>query len=225
MEAGAKGYHQNLWLFTEGDEDYVTEVGTMNLFAAMINQNGEKELVTAPLDGTILPGVTRDSILSLARERLVAKGWKVSERRFTMREVKSAADEGRLIDVFGAGTAAVVSPVRHIGWNGEDIDCGLKEGSEAGEIAQKMKDWIEAIQYGEEEHPWRFVSGDTSPSKVSANPSFTVLKYFDFVGAYLSVCIEHGTKVGGKALLGLKVASVQRKRKLPIRRYRSSMSC
>jgi branched-chain amino acid aminotransferase len=62
--AAKKGYSQILWLF--GDQ--VTEVGTMNIFFFWINKQGKKELVTAPLDGTILPGVTRDSILSLARD-------------------------------------------------------------------------------------------------------------------------------------------------------------
>lgn len=157
MEAGAKGFHQNLWLFKEGDEEYVTEVGTMNLFAAMKTRDGQKELVTAPLDGTILEGVTRDSVLDLARERLAPDGWQVNERRFTMREVKEASDEGRLLEVFGAGTAAVVSPVRNISWMGELINCGLPDGKEAGDLARQMKAWIEGIQYGDEEHPWRYV--------------------------------------------------------------------
>jgi len=56
--------------------------------------------------------------------------------------------------VFGAGTAAIVSPVRKIGWKGRTIQCGLKEDEEAGEIATRMKDWIEGIQYGDEEHEW-----------------------------------------------------------------------
>lgn len=154
MEAASRGFHQNLWLFAEGGEEYVTEVGTMNLFCAMKNKNGEKELVTAPLDGTILEGVTRDSILSLARERLAPEGWKISERKFTIKEVAEAADDGRLLECFGAGTAAVVSPVRNISWNGRNIDCGLPQGEEAGELAQKMKGWIEGIQYGDEEHEW-----------------------------------------------------------------------
>jgi len=154
MDAATRGFHQNLWLFAEEGEEYVTEVGTMNLFCAMQNKQGEKELVTAPLDGTILEGVTRDSVLELARERLSGEGWKVSERKYTMREVKEAADDGRLLEVFGAGTAAVVSPVRSISWNGQLIKCGLPDDQEAGELAQRMKDWIEGIQYGEEEHPW-----------------------------------------------------------------------
>ncbi|KAI8936394.1 Mitochondrial branched-chain amino acid (BCAA) aminotransferase [Plenodomus lindquistii] len=153
QQAASRGFHQNLWLF--GEEEYITEVGTMNLFAAIKNkETGQPELLTAPLDGTILEGVTRDSILSLARERLEPKGWKILERKFTMKEVADAADEGRMMEIFGAGTAAIVSPVRKISWKGRLIDCGLEEHSEAGPITQQMKDWLEAIQYGDEDHPW-----------------------------------------------------------------------
>ncbi|KAK3069353.1 branched-chain-amino-acid transaminase bat2 [Teratosphaeriaceae sp. CCFEE 6253] len=161
MQAATRGFHQNLWLFEDVDpetgdkEDFVTEVGTMNLFACIRGADGTPELVTATLDGTILEGVVRDSILALARERLVPQGWKVSERRFHMREVSTAAKEGRLMEVFGSGTAAVVAPVRSIGYQGGLIDCGLKEGEEVGAVTKQMKDWIEGIQYGEEEgHAW-----------------------------------------------------------------------
>lgn len=156
MEAAKRGFHQNLWLF--GEEEYVTEVGTMNLFVAMKNkETGQKELITAPLDGTILEGVTRDSILELARERLAPKGWLISERKYTMPELDAAAKDGRLIEVFGAGTAAIVAPVRNISWKGKLVDCGLKPGEEAGELTLQMKDWIEARQYGDEEHEWSYV--------------------------------------------------------------------
>ncbi|KAB5542881.1 aminotransferase [Coniochaeta sp. 2T2.1] len=155
-EAMSRGFQQNLWLF--GEEEYVTEVGTMNLFAAIKNrETGVKELVTAPLDGTILQGVTRDSVLALARERLVPEGWEVSERKFTMKELNDASEEGRLLEVFGAGTAAIVSPVRAISWKGKLVNCGLKDHEEAGETALRMKNWIEGIQYGEEEHEWSYV--------------------------------------------------------------------
>jgi branched-subunit amino acid aminotransferase/4-amino-4-deoxychorismate lyase len=155
MQAASRGFHQNLWLF--GEEEYVTEVGTMNLFAAIKNkETGQPELLTAPLDGTILEGVTRDSILGLARERLVPKGWKVLEQKFTMKDIADAADEGRMMEIFGAGTAAIVSPVRKISWKGRLVDCGLEDHVEAGPIAQQMKDWMEAIQYGDEDHPWRY---------------------------------------------------------------------
>ncbi|CAK4032245.1 Branched-chain-amino-acid aminotransferase, cytosolic [Lecanosticta acicola] len=160
MQAATRGFHQNLWLFKDTDpatgkeEDYVTEVGTMNLFAAIVNKEGQKELMTAPLDGTILEGVVRDSVLTLARERMVPQGWKVSERKFTMRELKEAADEGRMLEVFGSGTAATVSPVRAISYNGSLVSCGLPDNEEVGPVTLQMKTWIEAIQYGEEEHPW-----------------------------------------------------------------------
>ncbi|KAH0544077.1 branched-chain-amino-acid transaminase bat2 [Glutinoglossum americanum] len=156
LEAAKRGFQQNLWLF--GEEGYITEVGTMNFFAAIRDkETGQKELVTAPLDGTILEGVTRDSILELAREKLRPEGWLISERKFTIGDLAVAADEGRLLEAFGAGTAAVVSPVRRISWKGRLVDCGLKEGEEAGEITSRMKDWIEGRQYGDEEHEWSYV--------------------------------------------------------------------
>lgn len=126
----------------------------MNFFAVLRDPNGQKELVTAPLDGTILEGVTRDSILELAQERLVKEGWKISERYVTMGELAQASEEGRLVEAFGSGTAAVISPIRGIAWRGKMVDCGLKAGEEAGETAARMKDWIEGIQYGDEEHQW-----------------------------------------------------------------------
>lgn len=153
MQAASRGCQQNLWLF--GDEQYITEVGTMNIFLAVRNPDtGKKELLTPPLDGTILEGVTRDSILQLARERLVPDGWDVLERKFTMNDVAQASKDGRIIEVFGAGTAAIVSPVRNIMWRGKSVDCGLQIGQEAGPVTQKIKSWMEAIQYGDEKHPW-----------------------------------------------------------------------
>ena len=177
LEAAKRGFQQNLWLF--GEEGYVTEVGTMNFFAAIKNkETGQKELVTAPLDGTILEGVTRDSILGLAREKLAPEGWLISERKFTVADLAAAADEGRLLEAFGAGTAAVVSPVRKISWNGRMIDCGLKEGEEAGGIALRMKDWIEGRQYGEEQHEWRYVIYTTTPiNQTMTNPFRTATWY------------------------------------------------
>ena len=152
MLAAKRGYHQNLWLF--GENEQVTEVGAMNFFAVIKDENGQKELVTAPLDGTILEGITRESILDLARERLVPKNWKVSERYLTMAELSLAADEKRLVEAFGAGTAAVVAPIRNISWRDRMVDCGLRDDQEAGETASTLKQWIENIQYGDEEHEW-----------------------------------------------------------------------
>jgi branched-chain amino acid aminotransferase len=155
-EAMSRGFQQNLWLF--GEEEYVTEVGTMNFFVALKNkETGQNELVTAPLDGTILEGVTRDSVLALAREKLAPEGWVVSERKYTMADLAQASEEGRLIEAFGAGTAAIVSPVRHISWRGRLISCGLRDHEESGELTTRMKGWIEARQYGEDQHDWSYV--------------------------------------------------------------------
>ena len=98
------GTDQVLWLL----HDYVTEVGTMNFFVYWKNEDGEDELITPPLDGTILPGVTRDSILTLTRE---LKQFKVSTKPFKIQELMRACKEKRVYEAFGAGTAAIVAPV------------------------------------------------------------------------------------------------------------------
>lgn len=152
MKAVKSGHQQILWLF--GDEGFITEVGTMNIFMAIESKDGQKELVTAPLDGMILAGVTRNSVLALAREKMISQGWQVSERKCTITELWKASEEGRLLEVFGSGTAAIISPIRSISWNSKILNCGLKQNQEAGEVAHKMKTWIEARQYGDENHEW-----------------------------------------------------------------------
>lgn len=151
QQAAQRGFAQLLWLF--GPEHYVTEVGTMNQFFFWVNAQGEKELLTAPLDGTILPGVTRDSILSLARK------WgefKVTERPYTITELVDAIKENRMIEAFGAGTAAVVSPVEGFQYNDEfyRIPLGPKAGAKAGPLTQKVWDTLTGIQYGKIPHEW-----------------------------------------------------------------------
>lgn len=87
-----------------------------------LNKAGQKELAIAPIDGTVLEGVTRDSILSLTREQLVPKRWTVSERMVWMAEVVEAAEDGTLIEVFGCGITLLVSPVQRIGYKGKGIN-------------------------------------------------------------------------------------------------------
>lgn len=153
-EAAAKGYQQILWLF--GEEGIVTEAGTMNAFFVFKDANGKKELVTCPLDGTILEGITRASILSLARERLDPNEWSVNERYYTINEIAQKAEEGNLVEAFGAGTAAVVSPIKEIGYKGKDIPVPLQEGKEAGPLTEQISNWVAEIQYGLAEHPWNY---------------------------------------------------------------------
>lgn len=127
----------------------------MNLFIVLQTEDdGPFELVTPPLDGMILPGVTRDCVLSLAREKLAPAGWIISERKIDMQEVLMQADAGKLVEVFGTGTAAIVSPIRTIKYRDRLVQCGLSRHQNAGTVTTLMKDWIEARQYAVDEHPW-----------------------------------------------------------------------
>ncbi|KAI9360765.1 aminotransferase [Zopfochytrium polystomum] len=153
LEVARDGFQQNLWLF--GADDRLTEVGTMNLFVFWTNPTtGRDELVTPPLDGTILPGVTRASILEIARG-----AWKgefdVAERSVTMPEVVRAVEEGRLKEMFGAGTAAIVSPIKAIRYKGQDVQIPLDPADpaqQAGPLTRRIADYIMGVQYGEIVH-------------------------------------------------------------------------
>ncbi|CAI5758428.1 unnamed protein product [Candida verbasci] len=147
VEAAKRGHSQNLWLF--GEEGYITEVGAMNVFFAFKNDDGTKELVTPPLDGMILPGVTRDSTLELCKSKL-GKEWLVNERKLTIYEVKERANKGQLIEAFGTGTAAIVSPIDNIEFQNEIIKVPVDAGA-SGELTAQICEWIQNIQYGEEE--------------------------------------------------------------------------
>lgn len=134
--AKEKGFDQVLWL-DAGRRECIEEVGTMNIFFLF----GD-EIVTPPLSGSILPGVTRDSVLRIARDW----GWKVSERPVTIEEVRASARNGSLREAFGTGTAAVISPVGLLSYQGEEISIN---GGRVGELSRKLQDEIMGIQYGE----------------------------------------------------------------------------
>jgi len=147
QQAMAAGYDQILWLY--GEEMQVTEAGTMNFFVRWTNKEGKEELVTAPLDGTILPGVTRQALLDLCRE------WgefDVTERVYTMDELVEAIEDGRVKEMFGSGTAATISPVKEIVYNGKALASPV--GEDAGPLAQRLTDAIFDIQYGVVDHDW-----------------------------------------------------------------------
>ena len=134
--AEEKGYTQVLWL--DGvEQKYVEEVGAMNMMFVI-----DGKIVTPMLNGSILPGITRDSILKLAKHL----GYETEERRIAIQEVFDAAHAGRLNEAFGTGTAAVVSPVGALCWNGEKL---IINNGEIGPIAQKLYDTLTGIQYGE----------------------------------------------------------------------------
>lgn len=140
------GCDQALWLI----HDHVTEVGTMNLFVFWRNEQGEDELITAPLDGTILPGITRDSIVKLCRER---KEFKVTERPYKIQELMKATEEGRVYEAFGAGTAAIISPVKSYNYKGVTYPVPLDEEKGAGPLSQRLLKDLMDLQYGVVKRP------------------------------------------------------------------------
>ncbi|MEI7589926.1 MAG: branched-chain amino acid aminotransferase [Deltaproteobacteria bacterium] len=143
-KASAKGYTQVLWLDAV-KRKYVEEVGTSNIFFLIGN-----ELITPPLSGTILPGITRDSVIQLA------KSWdiKVTERSISIDEVISAIKETKLTEAFASGTAAIVSPVGTMHYKG--VDYNINAGK-VGKLTKKLYDNILAIQYGKKKDTfdWR----------------------------------------------------------------------
>ncbi len=143
-EAHNRGFSQALWL--DGREGkYIEEVGSMNMFFKI-----DGVLVTPELGGSILPGITRDSVIKLAKDM----GVKVEERKISLDEVLEALEAGKMDEAFGTGTAAVISPVGEL-YFGEKRH--LINGGEMGEFSSKLYDTITGIQYGEIEDPygWR----------------------------------------------------------------------
>ncbi|GBP43429.1 Branched-chain-amino-acid aminotransferase [Eumeta japonica] len=148
--AAKLGHHQVLWLF--GPDHELTEVGAMNIFMVYINEHGDKQLATPPLNGLILPGVTRRSILELASQ------WEdlaVCEEVITMDRVIELNKSGRLLEMFGAGTAVLISPISRIGYLEHDIH--LPTMKQPQPVFQRVKDTLLAIQYGHIEHPYATV--------------------------------------------------------------------
>ena len=133
--AEERGFSQVLWL--DGvEKKYVEEVGSMNI---MFKIDGE--IYTAPCVGTVLPGVPRRSIIELLKDW----GYPVHEERVAIADIMKAADEGKLEEVFGTGTAAVVSPVKELDWEGKVAHIS---GGKIGELTQKLYDTLTGIQWG-----------------------------------------------------------------------------
>ena len=138
------GYTQVLWL--DGVElKYVEEVGSMNIFFRL----GD-EIVTPQLNGSILSGVTRDSVITMAR----SWGMNVTERRIAIDEVFEAHAKGELKEVFGSGTAAVISPVGNIKYHEKIID--ISEGK-VGPVASRLFNELMDIQYGKAEDQFGWI--------------------------------------------------------------------
>lgn len=144
--ANAEGFDQVLWL--DGvEQKYVEEVGSMNIFFVI-----DGKVVTPELNGSILPGITRKTVLELAK----SLGYEVEERRVAIDELYQYHKEGRLQEVFGTGTAAVISPVGELLFKDEKI---VINDNQTGPITQKLYDNYTGIQSGKLEDPygWRVV--------------------------------------------------------------------
>lgn len=140
--AKKRGFDQVLWLDALHHAD-LEEVGTMNIVAVI----GD-EVVTPPLDGALLAGVTRDSVLTLLREW----GLKVSERTLPLQELIEAGRNGTLREIFGTGTAAVIAPVGELAWDGGSIT------ARGGEIGARLRETLEGLHYGRVADRWNWLT-------------------------------------------------------------------
>lgn len=142
--AAEKGYQQVVWT-DDHQHEYIEEAGAMNIFVRI----GDT-LITAPTSDRILDGITRKSILELAKDM----GIPTEVRKITVTELVKASEEGDLKEMFGAGTAAVISPISGFGYKGKDYTLPEMTSS----YAAKLKDNITAIQYNraEDKFGWRY---------------------------------------------------------------------
>ncbi len=145
QQAKAEGFDQVLWL-DAFEHQYVEEVGTMNIFFVI-----DGVLVTPQLTGTILPGITRASVIELA------KHWDmpVEERQISIDEIIEAGEQGLLEEAFGAGTAAVIAPVEQIHHDGKTVQV---HDEQRGPVGQKFYDTITGIQRGKVEDPFGWIT-------------------------------------------------------------------
>ncbi len=144
MEAAEHGYDQVLWLDAV-HRKYVEEVGSMNICFLY-----DGKIVTSPLRGTVLDGITRRSVLTLCREL----GYEIEERALSVDEVFEGAQNGRLKEAFGTGTAVVISPVGQFTYKGQTATLG---GGQSGELTLKLYDTLTGIQYGRRPDPHGWV--------------------------------------------------------------------
>ena len=142
--ANANGYGQVLWLDAL-EHKYVQEVGSMNIFFVI----GD-ELITPALDGSILPGITRDSVMRYSKKLSIT----TAERKISIDEVIEASENGRLQEIFGTGTAAIISPVGELRYKDSVIHIGK---GEVGPLTGRLYDDLQGIQYGRIDDPYGWI--------------------------------------------------------------------
>lgn len=144
-KAAEEGYSQVLWL--DGyEKKYIEEVGSMNVFFKI-----DGEVITPALNGSILPGVTRKSVVQLLEHWNIP----ITERKISVEEIENAHQEGRLEEAFGAGTAAVISPIGELSCNGKKL---VINNHQTGAFSKRLYDTITGIQYGELEDTFDWIN-------------------------------------------------------------------
>jgi len=146
-QAKGEGCDQVVWLDAV-HRKYIEEMGGMNIFF-VYQEKGETVVVTPELTGTLLPGITRDSLLQLAREQ----GWRAEERKISTEEWEAALKEGRMTEAFACGTAAVITPIGRVkSRKGEWV----VNGGETGPVAAKLRQVLLDLQHGAapDPHGW-----------------------------------------------------------------------
>ncbi len=144
VKAQKQGFTQVLWLDAH-ELKWLEEVGTMNIMVKI-----DDEVITPPLNGSILPGITRDSTIKILND------WNIplTEKQISIDEVMQAGSNGRLKEMFGTGTAAIISPVGSIHYKEDSV---VINNGNVGDLSQKLFDEITAIQYGSKDDPYNWI--------------------------------------------------------------------
>ena len=146
-KAREMGYDDILFL----SNDNITELSEMNVFVYLENKNGARELVTPVLDGTVLPGITRDSVIKLSKEL----GVDVSQRHISVKEVTDAIKENRVLEVFSASTMNGINSIQEIHYNNQSYKLpGDFSKIKRGQLSQIIYENLLKIKVGTEGHPW-----------------------------------------------------------------------
>jgi branched-chain amino acid aminotransferase len=143
-KAYKEGFVQVLWL--DGlEHKYIEEVGSMNIFFKIADK-----VITPALSGSILPGITRDSVMRICRDW----GFEVEEKQISIDELVAAQQSGALEEAFGTGTASIIAPVGKLRYKGNDM---VIKGGKTGPLSKKLYDTVTGIQWGElpDKYGWR----------------------------------------------------------------------